>query len=423
MLTKPFVNATCRQGVIHPRFVTATPQNLALCEQLLEIYRDAALTHTPLGEMEDYLKPIVTDASNPRFVQALRKILDDQCEFSSLSQLDFPALRRELFQASAALLKGDAPLPNGLQWQTALKAVCPSNALLAGGQLYGDLPENDCLLKFDEPTAEQLLERYNTGLVQAILMSAKSMRIKVGSEDAPRLRRLCQYLRFFQLLADVRNIDEPEDIGESDGLRWLEMQVDGPASVLEQGRKYGLQLATFFPAVCTMQRWELEAQIEWDDKTVTLKLDDSTGLKCPYHQFSAYIPDEIRLFKQHIQENYDTLQWKIVEDSPFLKGAGREIIFPDFSFRKKKSRTIVHLELFHRWHPRGLKERLEWLEKHPKTPLVVGVERTLQKNEETAALLENSKWFQEYGFLYRDYPTVDKTLKALQKCLDRNDSQ
>lgn len=418
MLTKPLISATCRNGAIYPRFVTATPQNLSLCGQLLDIYREAAQTQRPLGELEEYLKPVVTDAQNPRFVQALRKLLDDRCEFSSLSQLDFPALRRELFQASANLLKNDEPLPRDLSWQSRLKAICPENALLQSGQLYGDLPENDCLLKFDEPTAEQLLERYNTGIVQAILMNAKSMRIQIGSEDAARLRRLCQYLRFFQLLADVRNLEVESPESGQENLRWLEMEVDGPASILEQGRKYGLQLATFFPAVCTMKRWRLEAQIDWDEKEVTLRLDDKFGLKCPYHQFSAYIPDEIRLFRQHIQENCDTLQWRIVEDAPFLKGAGREIIFPDFTFRKKKSRASIHLELFHRWHPRGLRERIEWLEKHPRTPLVLGVERTLLRDKELSDLLDNSPWFQEHGFLYRDYPTVEKTIKALEKAIE-----
>ncbi len=414
MLSKPYVSATCRQGKISPRFVIETPENLQLARELIGIYRDAFQRHIPLGEMKEYLRPVENDVRNKRFATALTKLLDDRSEFSSLSQLDFPALRKELFTASAALLKGNGPLPQGCSWQNALKTQYPDNPLLQTGQLYGDLPENDCLLKFDEPTPWQLLQRYNLGLVQAILLSAKTMVITVGATDAPKLRRLCQYLRFFQLLADVHEAAVPDEATDEEGvpLRWLRMEVDGPAAILEQGRRYSMQLATFFPAVCTMPRWKLMAVIDWDGQELLLQLDQNSHLQCPYHQFSACLPEEIKLFQEHFRETDS--DWMLVEDTPFLKVGGKELVFPDFSFRKKKSRTTIHLELFHRWHPNGLRERLEWLQKHPKTPLVIGVERGLLKRTEINDLLENSEYFQKFGFLYRDYPTFDKTIRALE---------
>ena len=408
MLTKPLVTAFCRNGVLFPRFVVATDANLDLCQRLIDIYREAAQAHTPAGELEDFLKPILNSAKNRRFALALKKLLDDRSEYSANSALDYPALRKEVLDAAAKILKGDGELPQEPTWQSLLLKECPENPLLLNGQLYGDLPENDCLQKFDDLTAEQLLNRYNTGLVQAILLSAREMKLTVGATDAQKLRRLCQYLRFFQLLAQVENADVP-----GTRLKCLKMTIDGPAGILDQGRRYGLQLATFFPAVCTLPTWELEAEIRWEEKDVMLKLDDSSHLQCPYHNFSAYLPDELQLFQKHFQ----TLDadWRLADDISFLKAGGREIVFPDFSFRNRHTRVAIQLELFHRWHPRGLKERLDWLQAHPQTPLVIAVERTLARNPDTAALLESSEYFQNFGFLYRDYPTVDKTLKALEK--------
>ena len=63
MLTKPLVTAFCRNGVLFPRFVVATDANLDLCQRLIDIYREAAQAHTPAGELEDFLKPILNIAS------------------------------------------------------------------------------------------------------------------------------------------------------------------------------------------------------------------------------------------------------------------------------------------------------------------------------------------------------------------------
>ena len=418
MLSKSYVSATCRDGKISPRFVQETPENLQIAREIIGIYRDAFQRHIPLGEMKEFLKPIENDARNKRFATALAKLLDDRSEFSSLSTLDFPTLRRELFTASAQLLKSDTTLPQNASWKPLLKQQFPQNPLLQTGQLYGDLPENDCLLKFDEPSPQQLLQRYNLGLVQAILLSAKTMVITVAATEAQKLRRLCQYLRFFQLLAEVSETEIPGESTDDSGkpLRWLRMKVDGPAAVLEQGRRYSMQLATFFPAVCSMLRWKLMANIDWEGQEMLLNLDQSSQLQCPYHQFSAAIPEEIRFFQKHFQEKES--DWSLVEDTPFLKGPGKELIFPDFSFRKKKSRTTIHLELFHPWHKNGLKERLEWLQRHPEKKLVVAVERALLKSPEINDLLNSSEIFQATGFLYRDFPTFDKTIRALEQALN-----
>ena len=45
---------------------------------------------------------------------------------------------------------------------------------------------------------------------------------------------------------------------------------------------------------------------------------------------------------------------------------------------------------------------------------MLGVDRSLLRDEELAARLESSAWFQAHGFLFRDYPTVERVQKALQ---------
>ncbi|MBO7742147.1 MAG: DUF790 family protein, partial [Victivallales bacterium] len=274
--------------------------------------------------------------------------------------------------------------------------------------LYADLPEYDRVENFRDVQPKELLERYNNALVQGLLLNAGSITVTVATTESPKLRRLVKYLRFFQLLASLERVDAPE--GNADGKLRMKMEIAGPASILEQSRRYGMQLATFFPVLCTMEEWTLDAEVDWGDKKAALKLDQSSNLTCHYHNFAAYLPDEIRLFHSHFKEV--ARDWEIVGDTPFIKGKGREIIIPDLSFRHTDG-TLVHLELFNRWNNARLSQRLQWLAKHPKQKLILGVDTSVAGKAENAEAIENSVWFREHGFTYRDYPTCSKTIRVL----------
>ena len=410
MLTSDLITASLRSGNLRPGFVRATlPDRLALAEQLIAAYRDAAAERLTAAALDESVEPLLDGAADRRFAKALRKLLDDRSTFSSVAEQDFPALRAELFAASAALLQGERPFADLAEFQAALSERLPAHPLLEPRRIYADLPENDCLLQFEDITAPQLLDRYNLALVQALLLGATHLDLTIADPEPQRLRRIFKYLRFFQLLATV---EAAPGAPKADGapLR-LHLVVDGPASILEQSRRYGLQLASFFPAVCTAAEWRLVAEVTWRDKPATLELDQESRLVCPYHNFSAYVPDEIKLFHRHFQESVS--DWKIVGHTPFLRGPGREVIIPDLSFEHQDG-ALVHLELFNRWHASGLPQRLAWLAKHPKQSVVLGVDRTLARKPELAEALDRSSWFAEHGFLYRDYPTVDKTRRALE---------
>jgi len=412
MLNRTLATIFCRKGQLCPAFVdTRRPDCLMLAEQLLGIYRSAAEAKQPFAEVDDMAQAIVNGAQNRRMALALRKLLEERCTFSNQSGLDFQALRAPVFAAAAKLLRSAEELPSIQEYQRLLVERVGSNPLLDAGQLYGDLPDNDQLLEFKELNATQLLERYNLGLVQALLLEADCMEAVVATADAPRLRRLFMYLRFFNLLAKVK-ADEMPAAGEASGkMMRLRMVIDGPASILEHSRQYGVKLAAFFPVLCTMEEWQLEAQVMWKEHPALLRLDQSSGLKCQYHNFAAYVPDEVRLFREHFEETVP--EWKLVGETPFLRGEGSELIVPDFSFRNDDG-LVVHLELFNRWHANGVEERLTWLERHPEVPMVLGVDLTLLRKPEIADRLEASEWFARRGFTYRDYPTCGKVKKALK---------
>ncbi len=419
MLLPAHVSAFSRQGTLHPRFAPRTPEILALAEQMLQTFQEAFQNHLPLGQLDELLQPLLETATDRRLALGLRKLLEDRCHCTLDDDTDFAAERAKLLEASAQLLLGDAPLPQSDSWQTAFLCRFPQSPLLAAGNLYGDLPENQTILRFEALTPEQLLDRYDTGVIQALLLECKSLTITVGAAEAPQLRRLCQYLRFFQLLADIEVLPPRESPRDEPPLQQLKMTVDGPAAILEHGRKYGLQLALFFPAVCTMPAWKMKAVVLWKDKESELVLDQGSGLKCPYHNFAAALPEEVRRFRENFPAD---APWKLLDDAPPLKTHGGQAVFPDFAFRKRGAAKTYSLELFHRWHATDLLRRLQYLAAHPKTTLLVGVERALLKRQEIAEALEGSEAFARAGFLYRDYPTHEKVLKALDSLAEKQDT-
>ncbi len=411
MLNRDLISVRHRKGVIQPALVPVTsPVHLDTAWQLISAYRQAAAQRQSANSLAEYLSPLIDGSPNRRQAQALQKLLDERCTFSTNNAIDYPAMRTALFQVTTQLLQGDAPLGSMEEFQDAAASrLAAINPEFATAMPYGDLPENNVLEKFDDIEPRQLLERYNVALVQGLLLSASKLEVWLETSDAPQLRRIFKYLRFFQLLATIENDSQPEK-GSANSLQSLHFIVDGPSSILEQSKRYGLQLAVFFPAICTAEFWRIRAKIHWQDQPVTLELDNSSELVCPYHNFAAYVPDEIKLFQQHFQDK--VTDWKFVTDTPLLRGAGKEFIIPDFSFRK--GRKTVHLELFNRWHANYLQHRLDWLAKHPTAPIIIGVDRSIiKKDPALAEELESSEWFQQRGFLYRDYPTCDKVLRLL----------
>ena len=104
---------------------------------------------------------------------------------------------------------------------------------------------------------------------------------------------------------------------------------------------------------------------------------------------------------------------KIVPDAPpFLNLGGQMFLFPDLTF--SDGEKTIHLELFHKWHEGQLKERLEFLNSHPETPILIGIDRSLfPKKEGGDSVIKENPLYGEKIFLFSGYPGVERVLKIL----------
>lgn len=398
MLTGNLLRYTFRNNRFFCRFID--PGNSALQEcasELIALYSGGTgHTRAEIGELS---AAVVQRSTESKIASGFLKLLEDRTEFAAgEEERDYPALRRELFLRSGALLKESALLDSEEKFREAVR-------IDTSVDIYGDLPEYTLLSGFKPITPGELLQRYNAGLVQGLLLHAKMLKITVSDPEPAELRKLVKFLKFFRLLAKIERGRNEE----------LKLEISGPFALFDSSRRYGLALAAFFPAVLKLKRYAFSAEITVGKRSGLLELDQSSGLISYYRNLGEYVPEEIRMFHNLFRQK--SAGWQIIGETPFLRAGSDGLCFPDLSFRDQTG-TVCYLELFHRWHRSMLDARLEFLQTHPETPLILGIDRSAANDEGFAELSEKYPELLPRLFRFRDFPGVDKvlhTLNAFQK--------
>ncbi len=396
MLTKDLIRARTAKGELKPSFIDPSKSHLrAIAEELLALYNvEMGASRT---EIDEGVMGIVNSNRDIKLAKGLNKLIADRCEFSHGGDYDHRAFRAELFAESARLLK----TPHKFSEYAGSIAMTFSEHSNRLGDIYGDHPECELLTAMKPITAEQLLHRYNVALVQSLLIQCRSVEITLIEPDTAKLRRLFSYLKFFRLLADVKfNPARPYR---------LDLTIAGPGSVLENVNKYGLQLASFFPALIAMKTWQLSAQIPQERGSIPLVIDQESNLVSHY-RFSTYLPPEIKAF--HTEFALKCSDWQIEDQVNFLTLGDGTVIFPDFQFRHESGK-LVSLELFHRWHESPLLARISRESELTKLPLIIGVDRSIARKPHIAETIDPSLFYQTRGFQFNDFPAISVVKKVL----------
>ena len=399
MLNLDLLRTTYRNGRFYCRFADCgKEENLSLAAALTAIFREG---HNKCrSELAALTKALCAAAHDPKFASGVEKIITDSAEFDAPDpEVDYAAMRRELFLRSGAALKKEGDFS-----EEHYRSLYPHPAQ----DIYGDLPDFEVLRSFREMTPQGVLQRYNTALVQTMLLYTSKLTLTLSDPEHGELRKLVRFMKFFRLLAVIRSC----------GRNTIELELSGPGALLENARKYGLLLASFFPAVPLLKKYKLSAELEIRSRKGRLELDQSSGLVSHYTNISAYVPEEIRLFHRLFREK--GADWCIVGETPFIHMGKEGICFPDLSFRNE-SDEVCHLELFHRWHKGELPKRMEFMEKNPEIPLIAGIDRGAVSEEKWTDLVRTFPGAAERCFRFRDFPGVDTVLKTLEKIRDKNE--
>ncbi len=407
MLTRELLNYRCRNGKVKLDFCPVDdPAHRALAVQIVDAWTLAGNHHRSRGELDEQLEAVLKGARKPVVAAGMHKLMLDHSVWRLADpETDYPAARSELFIAAAAARR--ACSGDYRDFRERLTREERFRSLMEAG-VYPDLPENERLESFDIADPDELLERYNLSMAQSLLLYAEQLELTLAAENVAALRGVFRALKFFRLLARVEKWKPAAK--ECVGMSGVRIRVEGPLALFGEMRKYGLQLACFFPSAVRLPYWKLSATLKLRERTAAFELDHTCGLTAPRRGGDGYIPEEFRLFAAYFREK--ATDWRIVEAAPVIP-APPELIVPDFCFARRGSRRKISVELFHRWHATALPLRLEWLKKHLDTPLLLGIDRALLPDGEADGLLAQSPELEGRIFVFRDFPGVDRVRRML----------
>lgn len=362
MLPSALLFSYRKNAQVHPRFLKKTQHPWG--EAVLVLIKEHQ--HKTRGELQEALRALEGDSPDYRVVRGFAHLALADAKFTlATQQIEPEALRREAFTLATQQGYGET------QTQAVLAALAEKHHLepqLLQDALYADLPEYHVLTALPDFTTESLIDRYNLAQAQGLLYSALYLRIIAHRNVPGEYRRLFHRLKFHGLMYTVEGNLE-------DG---YQIYVDGPASLFKQTRKYGINMATFLPALLHITRWELEAVLLREGHEVIYSLDSQSPLRSHYSPPPAYDS----LLEQSFAERWERLAipWTLEREVEIIDLKG--IVFvPDFALRHPDGR-VVHVEIMGFWHPDYLRRKLDKVRRASMNNLILAVSDRLNVGEE-----------------------------------------
>jgi len=304
-----------------------------------------------------------------RRIQAFCKLLDDRSIFRTDPDGKAARLRLEVFSRAATfhpLVERSDRLfehnETNIKAQIADELGLPWKEIETG--LYADVMSFQQLERFEGyPNASALLSRYNVAQLQACLYRAERMTV-IATDD---LKTIIRYAKLAQLLHDIERL----------GLSSYRITFSGPASVLRQTRRYGVNFAKFLPALLACKGWRMTALLKTPWNTpAKLNLSDKDG-------FTSHLPspDEFdSVVEKSLADKFGPERdgWQLIREGEILHNQQRAFV-PDFTFRHDDG-TQVLLEIVGFWTPEYLEHKRETLRQFQRHGIIIAVpEKSLRE--------------------------------------------
>jgi predicted nuclease of restriction endonuclease-like RecB superfamily len=401
MLSKEHLEYRARQGKISPHLLgSKDPELLAYLARVLEIMPRL------VGQRLSLLDQLCAEQGLDfhRLYPAIRKLLTNQLNFhedASCHERRWEILRH------AQELRDEEIFSSHRSFQESIAHRLGREFKEIAEDLYSDLPEQQLIENYQEISPTALIHRYNCAQIQGLLIYSQEISITVENASTDELRGLFRALKFHRLLGEITSEDRAQDQGNS-----LSMKISGPLSLFQANMPgYGLRIAHFFPHVPLLGKWSLTAKISPPHKAKDqlLSISHKDGITSHYSPSLSHIPEEFKLLIAAFNEKNS--QWQMSTSGECLNLGKQNYCIADFVFVHGDGRR-VHLELFHKWHWRQLGKRIKTAEVNKQTTLLLGICRSISSRKELADLLPKSPWFKQYGFDFRDFPSV-KNLNSI----------
>ncbi|MCI0703252.1 MAG: DUF790 family protein [Planctomycetia bacterium] len=402
MLTGKLVRVKLAKNKIVPLYIEPDNESLlALAEQILLAYRNSA-GHTR-GEIEDELKDFTPEGPRGLLPAGLAKLCEDRTEFEVAADHPPDELREAVFKAAATARAESANAKKPFDRNAVMSEVAEQLSLTLTVEqidrsLFADLKDEQRVIKFDDLTPEQLLNRYNVALAQAILLRCTLMEVRVYAETPARFRQLFRAVKFHRLICTIQ-----ETPGDS-----YKLTLDGPLSLFSSTNKYGLQLALFLPTLLHCKAFDLRANIRWgaQKKEKLFHLTGSDGLRSHAPDFGVYTPPELQMFADTFATKVKG--WTLDSDPhPILLATG--VWVPDFKLTHAKSGKEVFVEVFGFWRKGDIETHYKNLAKGVPGKFVLCVSEQMRADEADEVTFGNGV------YRYKRTPLPEEVARMAEK--------
>ncbi len=342
MLTADLVRVQRRGDLLTVRPLQGPARARAL--ELARAYLALAAAHAggSRGELDEAFDAIEVAGRDGRLAEGLKKLVQDRCVFEMESGHDPVLLRRELFQAAAEARRG---LPHGQVFarEALVAEVAGRHALTPetlDAALFSDLHQAHRLQAFRAVSAEALLDAYDRGQAQAVLLRALRVRVSVYAGHPAAYRRLFHRVKFLRLLYSLSRQDDG-------GYR---LEIDGPYSLFDGVTRYGLQLALLVPALDACDAWHLEADVLWGRDRQRCRFAAEGGTR-PDGPGDDDVPEPLADDVAALVLRFRALdtRWELLPHPEILDLPGVGLCVPDLQFRHRDTGEVVYLEVLGFW--------------------------------------------------------------------------
>ena len=329
-------------------YLKPTPAALRTAADLIVLFQ-AQVGQTYDG-WDTALEAYMGDRVDYTDVRGLAKVLEDVAVFAPIELPVLPAdVRRFLFERGPVFDQAD--LFHTLERGDAIRAatehfgITPEQIELA---LFADRPGEYLLVDAGQPwTPDELIARYNLELARAALYWCSQMTIDIhdGYKDFWR------YLKFFKLMYEAYPL-------AGGGYHLL---LDGPISpFVRSTTRYGRQFAAFLPALLLGERWQMDAEVRFNGKTLSYRLDPSTPLRSHFKRSGAFDSRLEADFAAEFEAKFGGKRgkWQLAREDEVIL-LGDVVMIPDFSVTHADDGRRALIEIVGFWHPEYLQRKVE----------------------------------------------------------------
>jgi uncharacterized protein len=364
MLTADLVDARKKDGELLLRPLDAAAREEA--HAIAAAYLDLARAHVGKRREEVEEAWAAYEPHRPKLAAGLRKLVSDACTFEAEARVDPAVVRRDTFTRASAARRSGTFDRDVVLAESAAALGLDVDAM--DRALFADLRDEHLLVAAPTENAATLVEAWELGQAQAVLLTAVRIACEVPRASPGLVRAFFGKLKFHRLLFHAERVGE--------GFRLV---VDGPYSMFDSVTKYGLQFACILPALRSLERWTLVADIRWGKarERLIFRMQGPDRAK-------ALADDEVHLSDdaRELATAIDALGkgWRAEPANVVLEVPGEGVCVPDLVLLHRKRR--VYVEILGFWSRDAVFKRVELAARGLGAPVIFAVSSRLRVSAE-----------------------------------------